>query len=183
MTILKLLLPILLCASLHNVADAQNYTATDVGSNITFTIKNLGFAVNGSFKNLQGNIVFDANRLNASSFNVTIGAASIDTKNGARDKHLKKESYFDVVKYPTIAFVSDKIEKEAAANTYKVTGKFTIKNKSKTVAFNFTAIPNSNGMQFMGKVDLNRRDFEVGGSSLVLSDNLVVTLHVMAQKK
>jgi polyisoprenoid-binding protein YceI len=182
MRLLKILLPILLSASLP-IARAQNYTATDVGSSVTFTIKNLGFAVNGSFKNLQGNIVFDANHLSKSFFNVTVSAASVDTKNGARDKHLKKEAYFDVVKYPTIAFVSDKIEKEAAANTYKVTGKFTIKNKSKTVAFTFIAIPNSNGIQFMGKVDLNRRDFDIGGSSLVLSDNLVLTLDVMAQKK
>ncbi|MBC7651234.1 MAG: YceI family protein [Deinococcales bacterium] len=182
MTISKLLLPILLSALLH-VAAAQNYTATDGGSNITFTIKNLGFAVDGSFKNLHGNIVFDANRLNTSFFNVTVSAASIDTKNSTRDKHLKKETYFDVVKYPTIAFVSDKIEKESAANTYKVTGKFTIKNKSKIVAFNFTGIPNSTGIQFKGKVNLNRRDFDIGGSSLVLSDNLVLTLEVMAQKK
>lgn len=182
MSLLKILLPILLSASLP-IARAQNYTATDIGSSVTFTIKNLGFSVNGSFKNLQGIITFDANHLNTSLFNVAVSAASVDTKNGARDKHLKKEAYFDVVKYPTIAFVSDKIEKEAAANTYKVTGKFTIKNKSKIVAFTFTAIPNSNGIQFMGKVDLNRREFEVGGSSLVLSDNLVVTLNVMAQKK
>lgn len=179
---LKKILPIIFI-NLLNVGVAQNYTVINNGSSITFTIRNLGFAVTGSFKNLQGNIVFDANRLSASSFNVTLSAATIDTKNNARDKHLKKEEYFDVVKYPTIAFVSDKIEKETATNTYKVTGKFTIKNKSKQVTFNFITTPTTNRLQFMGKVDLNRRDFGVGGSSMILSDNLILTLNVMAQEK
>jgi polyisoprenoid-binding protein YceI len=182
MKLLKIVLPLLLIGAI-NIAVAQNYTVTDNGSNVTFTIKNLGFGVNGSFKNLQGNIVFNANHLSTSMFNVTVSAATINTKNNARDNHLKKDEYFDVVKYPTIAFASEKIEKEAAANTYKVTGKFSIKNKSKQVVFNFTAIPNSNGFQFVGKVDLNRRDFGVGSRSMILSDNLVLTLNVMAQKK
>ncbi len=179
---LKIALPIFFIGLL-NMAVAQNYAVIDNGSSITFTIRNLGFTVDGSFKNLQGHIVFDANHLSTSSFKVTVSSATIDTKNNARDHHLKKEAYFDVEKYPTIAFVSDKIEKETATNNYKVTGKFTIKNKSKEVAFNFTTTPTANGLQFMGKVDLNRRDFGVGGSSMILSDNLVLSLNVIAQAK
>ena len=179
---LKIALPIVL-VSLLNMAVAQNYTVIDNGSTITFTIKNLGFAVDGSFKNLQGNILFDANHLSTSSFKVTVSSATVNTKNNARDKHLKKEEYFDAGKYPIIAFVSDKIEKEATANTYKVTGKFTIKNKSKQVTFNFTTSPNTNGLNFVGKVGLNRRDFGVGGGSMILSDNLVLSLNVEAQAK
>lgn len=165
-----------------NIAVAQNYTPVDNGSSVTFAIKNFGFTVDGTFKNLQGNIVFDANQLGVSSFNITVSSATVDTKNKTRDNHLKKEEYFDVAKYPTIVFVSEKIEKVTVANTYKVTGKFTIKNKSKQVEFNFTAIPNSTGMQFMGNININRRDFAIGGSSLVLADNLIVSLTVFAKK-
>ena len=175
---IKIALPIVL-VSLLNMAVAQNYTVIDNGSTVTFIIKNLGFAVDGSFKNLQGNIVFDANHLSTSSFKVTVSSATVNTKNNARDKHLKKEEYFDAEKYPIIAFVSDKIEKEATANTYKVTGK----NISKQVTFNFTTSPNTNGLNFVGKVGLNRRDFGVGGGSMILSDNLVLSLNVEAQAK
>lgn len=168
---------------IQNITIAQNYSVVDEGSSVTFSIKNLGFVVNGSFKNLQGNIVFDANHLSTSTFNITVNAASVDTKNNARDKHLKKEEYFDVDKYPTIAFIADKIEKETIANTFKVRGRFIIKNQSKQVAFSFTATPNANGLTFLGKVNLNRRDFKVGGSSLILSDNLILSLNVLARKK
>ena len=81
------------------MAVAQNYIPVDNGSTVAFTIKNFGFSVDGSFKNLQGNIVFDANHLSTSSLNVTVSSATIDTKNKARDNHLKKEEYFDVTKY------------------------------------------------------------------------------------
>ena len=165
------------------MAVAQNYIPVDNGSTVAFTIKNFGFSVDGSFKNLQGNIVFDANHLSTSSLNVTVSSATIDTKNKARDNHLKKEEYFDVTKYPTITFVSEKIEKEAPENTYKVTGKFTIKNKTKQVVFNFLAVPSSNGFQFSGKIDLKRRDYGIGGGSMILSDNLVLALNVLAQRK
>ena len=182
MKIFKILLFIYFIG-MQNITIAQNYSVIDEGSSVTFSIKNLGFTVNGSFKNLQGNIVFDANHLSTSTFNVTVSAASVDTKNNARDKHLKKEDYFDVDKYSTIAFISDKIEKETTGNTYKITGRFIIKNQSKQVTFNFSATPNTNSLTFLGKVNLNRRDFKVGGSSLILSDNLSLSLNVLARKK
>jgi polyisoprenoid-binding protein YceI len=161
-------------------SQAQTYTPSDNESSIKFTIKNFGFGVNGSFKNLKGVIIFDPANLKNASFKVTVDAATINTGNNSRDGHLKKEEYFDVAKYPRISFNSNKIEK--TADGYLATGVFTIKDKSKIVKIPFTALPQSGGFLFSGKLQLNRRDFGVGGSSMVLSDLLNLTLSVKAQK-
>lgn len=171
---------ILFCGA--NIVIAQVYIPTDNGSSIMFIIKNLGFNVDGSFKNLQGNINFDPGNLKSSVFKVTVDAATVNTGNKSRDSHLKKEEYFNVTEYPTISFLSDKIEKDAGPGMYMVNGKFTVKGKSKIISIPFTAAPQNDGYLFTGKITLNRRDFDVGGNSLVLSDNLTLKINVFAQK-
>lgn len=158
---------------------AQTYMPLENESSVKFTIKNFGFGVDGSFKNLKGLIVFDPANLSVAAFKVTVDAATVNTGNSSRDGHLKKDDYFDVGKYPQITFTSNKIEKTGQG--YLATGIFTIKNKSKIVMIPFTAVAQSGGYIFNGKVQLNRRDFGVGGSSMVLSDNLIVMLTVKAR--
>ena len=159
---------------------AQTYIPSDNHSSVTFVIRNFGFNVEGSFTHLQGSISFDPNNLPAAAFNLTVGAATVSTGNNSRDTHLKKEEYFNVAKYPVISFSSDKIEKAAAGGGYIATGRFTIKGKSKSVSVRFTALPPDNGYLFTGKTGLNRRNFEVGGDSFALSDNLTLTLSIFA---
>jgi polyisoprenoid-binding protein YceI len=160
---------------------AQNYAASDAGSNIKFAIKNFGATVNGSFKGLKGKIEFNPDNLSASSINVSVDANTVNTGNESRDKHLKKEDYFNVVNYPTLQFVSVKITGKADA--YTIEGKLTIKGITKTIAFPFTATAIANGYRLQGSFRLNRRDFKVGGSSWVLSDELTVSLNVSAIKQ
>jgi len=180
------LLAIFLCCCLFFVCPsllvAQSYIPYDKGSSVTFVIRNFGFNVSGSFKNLQGTIKFDPNNPEASVFSVTADAATVNTENSSRDKHLRKEEYFDATKYPKILFSSDKVEKTATAGLYIVRGKFTVKGTSKPISIQFSATAQNGGYLFDGKVVINRRDFRVGGNSLVLSDNLTLTLHVFAAR-
>ncbi len=162
---------------------AQSYIPSDKGSSVTFAIKNFGFNVTGSFKNLQGTIKFDPNNPEATIFKVTVDAATINTDNGSRDSHLKKEEYFDATKYPKISFSSDKVEKTNTAGLYIVKGKFTVKGTSKSISIPFSGTAQNGGYVFNGKVVINRRDFKVGGNSMVLSDNLTLTLNVFAPKE
>ncbi len=162
---------------------AQSYIPSDKGSAVTFAIRNFGFNVSGSFKHLQGSIKFDPNNPESSVFKVTVDAATIDTDNGSRDSHLRKEEYFDAAKYPKILFSSDKVEKTNTAGLYIVKGKFTVKGISKSISIPFSAVAQNGGYLFNGKVVLNRRDFKVGGNSMVLSDNLTLTLNVFASRE
>ena len=165
-------------AGLH----AQQYAPADAGSSVKFVIKNFGLNVDGSFKGLQGKITFNRENLAASVFNVSVDAATVNTGNGKRDTHLKKEEYFDVAKHPRINFTSTKITAAAKSGQYTVEGTFTIKGTSKSVSFPFTVSTAANGNLFTGQFKINRRNFKVGGNSLFLSDDVTVFLNITTVK-
>lgn len=157
---------------------AQDLSPKDEGSAISFSIKNFGITVNGSFKGLKGTVKFNEANPSTALFNLSVDAATVNTGINARDNHLKKEDYFDVAKFPLITFTSTKISATAKQSNFNATGNITIKGVTKTISFPFTATAKSNGYIFSGSFLLNRRDFNVGSSSLILSDNLNVSFSV-----
>ncbi|CAN5386019.1 YceI family protein [soil metagenome] len=161
---------------------AMNYIPTDESSSVKFKIKNLGIIVDGSLKGLKGAIEFDPARPDAARFDVTVDANTINTGIRARDKHIKKEEYFDVAKYSTLKFTATKIAASSGANNFIVSGNLTIKNITKAISFPFTATLQNNGYLFKGEFKINRRDYSVGGSSITMSDNLTVFLEIFAKK-
>jgi polyisoprenoid-binding protein YceI len=177
---LTFLLTGLLFAGLSCVA--QEYKPTDAGSTVQFEIKNFGFNTKGSLSGLDGKIVFDPQHAAAASFDVSIDAATINTDNSMRDDHLKKESYFDVEKYPRIRFLSTGVTGPDKNGRFTLSGKLTIKATTKDISFPFLMTPLGDDLIFKGDFSLNRRDFGVGGSS-TLSNDLKVSLTVLAKKQ
>jgi polyisoprenoid-binding protein YceI len=175
----KIMLPLLIVLT-GNLAIAQ-YKPVDNGSSIQFKIRNFGINTGGSFIGLQGNISFDINHLNDANFDVSIDANTINTDNNMRDNHLRTDTYFDVKNYPRIHFVSTKVTPSTKTGILFIFGKLTIKNQTKDISFPFTATATSDGYLFKGVFSLNRKDFGVGGTSII-SDNLEVELSIMARK-
>jgi len=163
-----------------SIAFAQ-YKPADQGSSLQFTIKNFGFGVNGTFKGLEGAIKFDAQNLDAANFDVSIDAGTVNTDNSLRDHHLQGESYFDVKNYPRIHFTSTKVTANGKNGAFNITGKLTIKKQTKIISFPFTATPSNDGYLFKGSFTINRKDFDVGGTSTI-ADNLEVSLSILAKK-
>ncbi|MEO7585524.1 MAG: YceI family protein [Ferruginibacter sp.] len=159
----------------------QKFTPVDNGSVVKFSIKNFGLNVSGTFKGLKGTVLFDPANLAAATINASVDVSTINTGNNSRDNHLKKEEYFDAPKYAMIGFSSVKITNSAKPNSFFMEGKITIKGVTKKVSFPFTATPKADGYLFEGTFKLNRRDFAVGGNSLVMSDNLIVFLSVFSK--
>ena len=159
----------------------DSYKPVDAGSSIQFKIKNFGIDVGGSFNGLQGTIQFNSNHPEASTFDVSIDANTVNTNNSLRDSHLRGEGYFDVKNYPRIHFVSTGINPSGKPGTFVVAGNLTIKNQTKPLSFPFTATTSGDGYVFKGAFTINRRDFGIGGLSII-SDNLDVFLNVVAKK-
>lgn len=153
----------------------------DANSKVHFVIKNFGIKTGGDFKGLKGTIKFFPANLAASAFDITIDAATIDTDNESRDEHLRKDEYFDVAVHKTIQFKSTKVALSSVAGRYYVFGNLTIKGVTKPIEFGFGAKPKDGGYIFDGEFKINRRDFGVGGSSVSMSDNLTVSLLVLAK--
>lgn len=176
---MKKILLFLLVFATAGIAEAQ-YKPVDQGSAMTFKIANFGFNVNGSFTGFQGKINFDPQNLAEGSFDVSIDAATVNTDNSLRDKHLKDDGYFDVKNFPRISMVSGRIS--ATKNgAYMFDGNLSIKGKSKKISFPFTAAAADDGYIFKGSFKIKRKDFGVGGTSTI-ADELEVSLNVHAVK-
>ncbi|HVS95074.1 MAG TPA: YceI family protein [Puia sp.] len=180
---MKFVIAGLLALSCGGVCIAQRqYKPTDQGSAIAFVIKNFGINTKGSFSGLDGSIGWDGQHPDSCVFDVSIDASTINTGNSMRDEHLKKEAYFDVANYPRIRFVSTGVTGPDRGGHYKVTGRLTIKNTTKDIAFPFIVTALGEDLIFKGDFTINRRDFGVGGSSTI-SNQLTVSLTVLAKKQ
>jgi polyisoprenoid-binding protein YceI len=145
---------------------------------VTFKIKNAGFNVNGSFEKFTSDIVYNPSDLAQSKFNGTIMVTSINTGINKRDEHLRKPDYFDVATFPELIFKSASV-KSISAEKIEVTGQLTIKKVSKTVTMPVTIKKVGNQNEFVGSLEINRRDYGVGDKSFILSDKVVITITVL----
>ncbi|WP_153800034.1 YceI family protein [Foetidibacter luteolus] len=150
----------------------------DTEDAVTFSIKNFGLNVKGEIKGLAGTIKWDPSNLQACLFNVSVNAATINTGITGRDNHLKKEEYFHVEKYPVISFQS--ISVTSANGQYHAAGNLIIKGTSKPVDIVFSAEPSGSGFVFTGNFTINRRDFNIGGGSMVMGNEVKVNLKINA---
>jgi polyisoprenoid-binding protein YceI len=160
----------------------QLYTPVDAGSKIHFVIKNFAIKTGGDFSGIRGAIYFDPAKPAASSMNVSVDAATVDTDSEMRDDHLKEDEYFDAAKYPTINFKSTKISTSSVPGKYFMVGNLTIKGITKPVEFGFSATPKDGGYLFDGEFAINRLDYKVGDKSFSLQDNVNISLKVFAKK-
>jgi polyisoprenoid-binding protein YceI len=179
---MKSFLTLLLIQLTTAVCFAQEYKPVNEGSSITFEVKNFGFNTKGSFSGLEGKIIFDPKDPSKASFDVSVNAASVNTDNSMRDGHLKKESYFDVEKYPRIRFVSTSLSAPDKSGHYTLSGKLTIKDTTKDIYFSCIATPMGNDYIFKGDFQINRKDYGIGGSGSI-SNNVSVSLTVLAKKQ
>ncbi|WP_395054524.1 YceI family protein [Flavobacterium sp.] len=166
---IKLFILIVLMA---NTLTAQKFVATDTDSKIKFAIKNFGLTVDGTFSGVKGTILFDSKNIEKSEITLSINSNTVNTDNKERDKHLKKEDYFSVEKFPLISFTSTKITKKIGLNKFLINGNLTIKGITKPVEFEVTVSNKDAILTIKGTLQLNRKTYKVGGSSMVLSDNV-----------
>lgn len=164
---------------------AQQYTLTDDGATVKFTIVNhliFSSTVNGYFKGLKGKVHFDPHDLKSAAIDATVAVNTISTGIGKRDRDLMAEKYFNTAKYPTMRFLSTSVAATDKPNTYQLTGALTIKGVTKNVSFPFTAVVSGNAVQLNGKFTINRMDFGVGPDNAI-DKKLTVELKVLAKKQ
>ena len=91
--------------------------------------------VRGAFNGVSGTATIDGSNPAASSLNVTVETATVDTRSEQRDGHLKSADFFDAAAYPTMEFKSTGLKK-AGKNAYKMAGNLTLHGVSKPVTMN-----------------------------------------------
>jgi polyisoprenoid-binding protein YceI len=150
--------------------------------------------VRGSFNEFEGTATVDGANPSASHVEVTINAASIDTRNAQRDEHLRSNDFLAMDEYPKITFSSTSSRK-TDDNNFELTGDLTIKGVTHpvTIPFSFEGAakdPFGNlRAGFEGSVTINRKDYGVTwnaaleGGGVLVSDRVVLEFEVSAIKQ
>ena len=100
-----------------------------------FKVKHMMIAnVKGQFSKVTGVLTLDESDLANSRVEATIEAASIETRDGQRDAHLKSADFFDVEKFPTLHFKSTGIS-IVRNGELSVEGNLTIHGVTRKVRF------------------------------------------------
>jgi polyisoprenoid-binding protein YceI len=167
-------------------ASIQETTATrwqidPAHSAAQFSVRHLMISnVRGEFTKLSGSAVIDPANPANSSVEVTIEAASVNTREPQRDDHLRSPDFFDVAKYPTITFQSTRVEPHGVDNL-KVTGDLTIHGVTRPVTLDVEG-PTSAVKDPWGNVragvtataKINRKEFGVAFHALTETGGVVV---------
>ncbi len=102
-------------------------------SEIQFSVRHMMVSkVRGVFEKWGGEIALDPANPAATTVDITIDAASINTKDAQRDGHLRSADFLNVEQFPSIHFKSSKVE-VTGDNTAKLYGDLTIVGVSKPV--------------------------------------------------
>jgi polyisoprenoid-binding protein YceI len=161
-----------------------------------FAVRHLAIStVRGAFTKVNGTVQFDDKDISKSAVDVTIDAASVDTRVPDRDKDLRSDHFFDAEKYPTLTFKSTKVE-QVAPGKLKVTGDLTIHGITKQVVLDVDG-PTAPVKDPWGNLraagnattKVNRQDFGVkwnakmDNGGWVVGDDVDITIDVeMVQK-
>lgn len=159
-----LLLPII--SIVPRFSSAAEYAIDIPGMHafIQFRIYHLGYSVlAGRFNEFDGSFTWDKNNPSASSVQVTVQTASIDSNHAERDKHLREEDFLDVKKYPTATFKSTKYDGDASGG--KLHGNLTLHGVTKPIVIDMEYIGEGDDpwggyrAGFKGHTRIKRADF------------------------
>lgn len=150
---------------------------------IRFSVGLVGFlTVEGRFANAEGTVVLDDGAPHRSHVDLSIEAASIDTRNPIRDLHLRSRSYLDVRRYPRIGFESARVV-SPGEKSYRVTGDLTLRGVTREVTLDVvheedTVEAEVQRRRFSVEMTLDRKDFGVdpgvAGLGFLIGDDVTV---------
>jgi polyisoprenoid-binding protein YceI len=123
-----------------------------------FSVKHMMVAkAKGRFGSFGGSIQWDQANPAASSVEISIDTASINTNEPQRDGHLRSDDFFNSEQYPNATFQSTRIEPNGD-NEFKVYGDLTIRDQTHPIALDVELEG-----QVVDPYGLNRAGFEVEG--------------------
>jgi polyisoprenoid-binding protein YceI len=160
-------------------------------SHVQFTVRHMMISkVRGQFHTFTGTVNFDEQNPANSSVNVEIDAASIDTRDEKRDGHLKSPDFLDAANYPTLSFVSKRVE-VLDDSRGRIYGDLTIRGVTREVDLKveYDGVARSPWGQevvaFSASFDFDREDFGITWNQALETGGVLVSkkiaVHISAE--
>ncbi len=184
------LLLVLVCFPVAVVfAAGENYTLDPMHTAVVWHINHFGFSNPSGKWMASGNLVLDAAQPNNSKVDAVIQLNDIVTGIPELDNHLRGPLFFDVKKFPTAKFVSDKVEKTGKV-TALVYGTLTLHGISKPVKLlvmlnkiGKNPVSDKDSVGFTAVTKIKRSDFGIVAYLPGLSDEVTINIDAEAYKQ
>jgi len=163
-----LLLLLGLFALAPSAAAAGTYTIDPMHSSAFFKARHFGAShVYGAFWEVTGTLVYDADDEAASSIEISIATASIDSNNERRDGHIQSPDFLDAKQFPEIRFASSAV-KPLGDNQFEITGDLTLHGVTQEITITAVKVGQAahprSGEQLIGfetRFTVDRTDFDM----------------------
>ena len=154
-------------------------------SRSTVSIKNRSLGglapVNGVFRQVAGEgAVSPTGEVSGA---IAVAAASIDTKNTRRDRHLRSADFFDSDNYPDITFTLEGIRPSGRGLT--VAGTLSVRDCARPLTFDGAAVVRGDGEVWLdAAVHVNRADYGLTWNLMgLVSMKNTITIHAVFTKR
>lgn len=140
----------------------------------------------GRFKNFEGTVRFDPEDPSSLEANITVDAASVDSRNENRDGALRSREFFHVERYPTLKFKSSTAQR-VGKDSLLLTGDLTIRDVTKRIVIpvKVSGVSHAGGdigdvAGFESTFTIDRSDFHVADGWNVIGKEVTIQLLIGA---
>jgi polyisoprenoid-binding protein YceI len=146
--------------------------------------------VRGEFGGVNGTMHYDPKHVTEARVEATIDCSTLNSGVAPRDAQMKGPDFFDVKKYPTMKFVTKKVQ-TAGAGKLKVSGDLTINATTRPVVLDVEGpsevVKDARGREKVGlsaATKINRKDFGIvwnevlDSGGLAVADDVSITLDI-----
>jgi polyisoprenoid-binding protein YceI len=162
---LAALVLVMLTGSAPARAESLRFRIQPEASEITFRATSRLMNAEGRFGRFSGDVVADPAGPTGARINLTIDAASLDTGIEMRDKHLRSADFFDIERFPTIAFQSVRVE--SAGRRATVMGRLTLHGVTREIAVPVDVQITETALVASGEFIVNRGEYAMNYNSFL----------------
>ena len=147
---------------LSGAAQAVQFNTLRVDqSRVDFAYKQMNVPMEGNFKRFSGQLRFEPAKSTLAKAALDINLASIDTGSTEGDEEVAGKLWFNTAQFPVARFVTTSV-KSLGNNRFQVSGKMSIKGKTRDVSTPATFRQQGANGVFEGSFVLKRADFGIG---------------------
>ncbi len=146
-------------------AEPLRFRIQPEASEITFRATSRLMNADGRFARFSGDVMVDPAVLAGARVSLTIDTASLDTGIEMRDNHLRSSDFFDVERFPTVAFQSVRVE--AAGRRATVVGRLTLHGVTREIAVPIDVQITSAALVASGEFIVNRGEYAMNYNSFL----------------
>ncbi len=175
----RLLLATFLAVGFASSSPAESWKVDPAHPTVGFNVSHLFTTVQGRFDRFEGTIGFDPANPETAVVRGTVEAASINTNNEKRDKHLRSSDFFDTGNHPKLHFESTKVTITEGRNG-RIAGNLTIHGVTRAVVLDVKFLGSGKDpwgnerAGFRADLTINRHDYGLNWNELLETGGVLV---------